>query len=96
MFAVTVTLRLHPGRLDTFLPLVLENAKQSLATEPGCRQFDVCHDPDLPDTIFLYEIYDTPEAFADHLSTAHFKAFDAAVADMTRDKTAITFRHVHQ
>lgn len=88
MYVVTVTFTLHPDRLAAFLPLMTENAKQSLAEEPGCHQFDVAvaRDGDTGPEVFLYEVYDSAEAFAAHLDSAHFKAFDAAVAAMVAAK----------
>jgi tripartite-type tricarboxylate transporter receptor subunit TctC len=59
--------------------LLLRNARQSLDTEPGCRQFDVCRWPDDECRFLLYEIYDDAQAFQAHLAADHFKAFDAAV-----------------
>nr|WP_321250672.1 putative quinol monooxygenase [uncultured Ruegeria sp.] len=86
MFVVTVTFTLKSGTRDSFLPLMVENASTSLREEPGCQQFDVCLGGD-PETIFLYEVYDDSEAFSAHLESAHFKSFDAAVADMIATKT---------
>lgn len=94
MFAVTVTFTLKPGRMDRFLPLMTENARTSLTAEAGCRRFDVLTDPDRPDSVFLYELYDSSGAFDLHLQSAHFKAFDAAVAEDIAGKTVATFRTV--
>ncbi|WP_136440486.1 putative quinol monooxygenase [Pacificoceanicola onchidii] len=96
MIAVTVTFELHQGQEAAFLPLVQANARTSLEDEPGCRQFDVCHDAARPGEVFLYELYDSRAAFDDHLATAHFKAFDAQVADMVADKTVRIFGEVVQ
>ncbi|KUF10048.1 putative quinol monooxygenase [Pseudoponticoccus marisrubri] len=92
MFAVTVTLTLHPGTRAAFLPLMTENARRSLADEPGCRQFDICTDG--AEQVFLYEIYDSAAAFDAHLDSAHFKAFDAQVAGMIAEKTVTTWDEV--
>lgn len=94
MFAVVVTFYVAPGQLPNFLPLMQDNARRSLELEPGCHRFDVCTDPARPDEVFLYEIYSSPEAFSAHLDSAHFKAFDAAVAAMVTGKEARTFRDV--
>lgn len=91
MFAVTVTFRVHPGRTDAFLPLVVENARVSLAEEQGCRQFDVCRDGA---EVFLYEIYDDRAAFDAHLLTEHFLAFDKAATDLVADKQVRVFGEV--
>ena len=96
MFAVTVTFRIRPGQMEAFRPLMLANAATSLAEEEGCRVFDVCTDPDRPDEVFLYELYDDAEAFAAHLRAPHFLAFDAAVATMVADKQVATYGEVQR
>ena len=96
MFAVVVTLKVKPANREAFLPLMQENAAASLRDEPGCRQFDICTDPEQPETVLLYEIYDSPDAFQAHLETPHFKAFDNWTASMLVKKTVATFREVRQ
>lgn len=91
MFAVTVTFKIKPGYWDRFLPLMRNNAQNSLREEPACRQFDVCTDPERAMEVFLYELYDTAAAFQDHLKSDHFRAFDAAVADMIESKHVATY-----
>jgi len=93
-FAVCVTFTLRPDAAQAFLPLMTANAQASLANEPGCTRFDVLTDPARPDEVFLYELYDDSAAFKVHLDSAHFKAFDAAVADMIADKVVRTFTEV--
>lgn len=94
MFAVTVLFTLGPGGAEEFMPLMLENARLSLASEPGCLRFDVCTDPARPDEVFLYELYYNREMFDRHLETAHFREFDAAVAPMVQSKTVRTYAQV--
>lgn len=86
MFVVVVDFRIKPERLEEFMPLMLENARLSRDTEPGCRVFDVCADPKERTAVFLYEVYNDRAAFDAHLATPHFKRFDAAVADMVAGK----------
>ena len=95
MFAVTVTFVLKPGCRDSFLPLMVENAKASRDREMGCRQFDVCHNDD-GRTVFLYEIYDNEAAFQEHLKSDHFLAFEAAVDTMIETKAIQQFERVIQ
>ena len=85
-FAVCVTFVVKSDSLDEFMQLMCENAKTSLEEEEGCRQFDVCSDPKNPCEIFLYEIYDSPDAFQTHLQSLHFQSFDAAVTNMISSK----------
>ncbi|MDX1486270.1 MAG: putative quinol monooxygenase [Alphaproteobacteria bacterium] len=94
MYAVCVTFRIKPGEAGRFMPLIEENARQSLETEDGCRRFDVCTDESRPDEVFLYELYDDAGAFARHKETAHFAEFDAAVTDMVAEKTVTTYARV--
>lgn len=93
MFVVTVMFEIAPDRMERFLPLILENARQSKDTEPGCIQFDVCR---AGTGVFLYEVYANRAAFDAHLATRHFQSFDAAVADMIVDKTVTSFDEVYQ
>ena len=90
MYVVVVDFKIKPERLAEFMPLMLENARLSRETEPGCRQFDVCVDPKDRTSVFLYEIYDNRAAFDAHLATAHFKKFDPAVAPMVASKLVRT------
>ena len=91
MFAVTVLFDIHPGQMDAFLPRMIDNARTSRDTEPGCQLFDVCQEVD---QVFLYVIYDDRAAFDVHLASAHFKAFDAAVAPMVARKDVQTYERV--
>ncbi len=86
MYVVIVDFKIKPERLAQFMPLMLENARLSRETEPGCRVFDVCADPKEKTSIFLYEVYDDRTAFDAHLASAHFKRFDTAVGEMLASK----------
>lgn len=83
MFAVLVTFQIKAGCMDSFLPLMKDNAATSLQKEPGCHVFDICLDGH---EVFLYELYDDRAAFNTHLTSDHFLNFDAATAAMVADK----------
>ncbi|WP_223476601.1 putative quinol monooxygenase [Oricola indica] len=85
-FAVAVRFVLHTGQSEKFEPLIRQQAAQSL-TEPGCLVFEVWSDPSRVEEMFLWEVYETPEAFESHLKSDHFKHFDAAVAGLVRSKS---------
>lgn len=91
MYVIAVEFTIHPQQLAAFMPLLLENARVSRETEPGCRRFDVCRDPGRPERVFLYELYDDRAAFDAHLAAAHFKAFDAAAAPMLAAKSVHSY-----
>jgi len=94
MYVIIVDFEIQPGRLAEFMPLMTGNAAASLRDEPGCRQFDVCQNPEAPHMIFLYEVYDDRAAFEAHLRMPHFRSFDSATADMIISKTVRSFARV--
>ena len=86
MLAVTVRFQVEPAHAKAFFERVRQQAKDTLEHEAACTQFDVCRSLRDPAEVFLYEIYDDEAAFAVHLKTAHFLAFDADVRSWVRDK----------
>jgi quinol monooxygenase YgiN len=76
---VTVVFEIRPESSRAFRRAVQDNAAKSLAGEPGCLVFDVCESPDGAEFL-LYELYEDAAAFAEHLESEHFKAFDEACA----------------
>ncbi len=91
MYAVCVSFRIQPGRVGHFMALIKDNATKSLEKEDGCRRFDVCTDPNRPDEVILYELYDSPDAFALHKASDHFARFDGSVVDMVAEKIVRTY-----
>ena len=79
---LVVEMRIQPGKSKEFMPLVLENARQSLADEPGCRRFDVLLPAEGTDRVVLYEIYDGEDAYDAHRTTDHYIEFKAATRDL--------------
>ena len=85
-YVILVEFAIAEGSGPAFEKLIVENARRSLADEPGCRVFDVCARPGDAYGIVLYEIYDDRAAFEAHLASPHFKTFDAASRDMVTGK----------
>ena len=76
MFVVVVAFEISSADQDRFLALAQEDASKSVEREPGCRQFDVCIEPQKSGSVVFYEIYDDLAGFEDHKRTEHFKIFD--------------------
>ena len=94
MYAVCVSFHIKPGEMGAFLPRMLRQAKESLAKEPNCHQFDVCTSPDSPDEVFLYELYTDRAAFDFHLGSSHFLEFDGDVGWLVERKEVRCFAEV--
>jgi quinol monooxygenase YgiN len=82
-----VEFRIQPAHIAAFEAAITANARDSRATEPGCRQFDVCRDPAQPERFVLYELYDDEAAIQAHLRSAHFVQMNALTADWVAHKT---------
>jgi len=74
-FVVIAEFRVKPGRMPDFLDAARDDARHSVADEPGCRQFDVIQPEGSDDTVVFYEVYDSRAAFDAHLETPHLARF---------------------
>jgi (4S)-4-hydroxy-5-phosphonooxypentane-2,3-dione isomerase len=72
-----------------FRSLIAENARQSLANESGCRQFDVLQPQEVANRIILYEVYDDFTAFQAHTKMPHVAAFFAEARPMIASQKSI-------
>ena len=91
MYVVAVDFNIYPEQVEAFMPLMMAQARNSLANEPGCHVFDVCQGQEAPEKIFLYEVYDDRAAFEAHLASDHYRNFDSAVTRMVDEKNVSFF-----
>jgi quinol monooxygenase YgiN len=91
MYVVTVWFKIHASHHQAFMQAMQRNARTSLATEPGCRQFDVCVSDVADGGVFLYEVYDSEGDFKAHLAAPHFTQFNAQTAAWVIDKKVQVF-----
>jgi quinol monooxygenase YgiN len=89
-FVIIAEFEVKPDKLERFLELAQTDASQSVANEPGCRQFDVTLDREQPNRVVLYEVYDDEAAFDAHVETPHLAAFRAGIGSL------IVSRHVRR
>ena len=87
MLVVCVEFEIESGKTDVFMAAVRKNAEQSFHQEVGCQQFDVCQDIQIPNSVFLYEVYDDEVAFEKHKLTQHYSAFNRAISSMVVNKS---------
>jgi autoinducer 2-degrading protein len=97
-YVVTVDFGTAPENFDRFKQIMTENAQASVANEPGCREFNVYENPDAPNHLFLFEVYDDEAAFQQHVNAAHYKHFkevsDPIITTRagTRDTMFVSYR----
>lgn len=88
-FAVWVQIDVKPGLLPAFLDAARLDAQGSVGNEPGCHRFDILLDPDVPNRVYFYEVYDDDAAFAAHREMPHFKTFAATSEPLVAAKTVL-------
>ena len=94
MYAVTVHILIKSEFTSAFREQMLNNARASRSSEPGCRQFDVTVLPEDSNHFFLYEIYDDETAFDAHRATSHYREFIDATAPWIVSKKAQFFQRI--
>jgi (4S)-4-hydroxy-5-phosphonooxypentane-2,3-dione isomerase len=87
MKALVVEFVIDRPHVAAFRDAIIENALASTVTEPGCRQFDVCTDPQRDNVFFLYELYDDDAAIAAHMASAHFQHMNTLTQNWVEKKT---------
>lgn len=79
-FVVIAEFVVKEGMLDAFLGHAFDDARHSVADEPGCLQFDVLRNPEDTQVVLFYEVYTSRQAFDDHLLTPHVARFRAILS----------------
>ena len=86
MFVITVKFIIHGQDRDKFKTRILQQARDSLKLEKDCHEFDVCHDPNDQNVVFLYETYANKNAFDNHLQSDHYLSFNQEVTPWVKEK----------
>lgn len=72
-YAIIVELTFDEQDLDIAIDLLLEAQELTLENEQGCIVYDVLLNEDVPNTIILYESYESEKAYKVHLNSNHYK-----------------------
>jgi quinol monooxygenase YgiN len=88
-YIISVDFEIREGMLDQVLPLVIQNATNSVQQEPGCLQFDVVQDNANPHHLMLFEVYRDEAAFQAHGKMPYVADFLAKARPMFA-KTTMT------
>ena len=86
MFVITVKFVTNDQHAEKFKNRVLKQAQDSLKFEEQCHVFDVCHDPNDMNVVFLYEVYTDKNAFEAHLNSDHYLGFNEEVTPWIIEK----------
>ena len=68
--ALVATINTVPGKREEYLKHLKAHAQRCLATEPGTLKFEILVPQEEADTVMLYEVYASPEAFEAHWNGA--------------------------
>ena len=90
-FVVIPEFRVEADVMAAFLEAAMDDARHSVADEPGCQQFDVVRPQDKDNVVLFYEVYNDREAFEAHLQTPHLKRFQAAMKSLGVEETQVRF-----
>ncbi|MBD8651076.1 antibiotic biosynthesis monooxygenase [Rhizobium sp. CFBP 13726] len=90
-FVVIAEFQVKPCNLPAFLEAAQDDAKHSVADEPGCRQFDVICPEGSDDTVVFYEVYDSRLVFDAHLETPHLARFRDAFPPLIVEERPVRF-----
>jgi quinol monooxygenase YgiN len=64
--AIVATIKTAPGKRDEYLKHLRAHGERCRANEPGTLQFDILVPQKETDTLMLYEVYASLEAFQAH------------------------------
>lgn len=93
-FVIIAEFEVKPEELERFLELATVDASQSVAREPGCKQFDVTVDQ-AASRVVLYEVYDDAAAFEAHLQTPHLKTFRDGIEPLIVSRNVRRLTRLH-
>jgi quinol monooxygenase YgiN len=85
VYVILAPIQIKDGHRDGFVAAMVEDARDSVAKEPGCVRFDVIQDAGDPNRIWVYEVYADEAAFEAHMQTAHFAKWKAAIQHWRTD-----------
>jgi quinol monooxygenase YgiN len=94
-YVVVAEFEVRPEAIDAFVTAAIADARDSVANEPGCRQFDVTRSNEEPNRILLYEVYDSAAAFDAHLETPHLATFRDQIEPLVVSRQARRLTRLH-
>jgi quinol monooxygenase YgiN len=87
--AIVATIKIVAGKRDEYLTHLRAHGQRCLATEPGTLKFDILVPKEEADTLMLYEVYASPEAFQSHWTGASMQQIKQDTAGMQISLTGV-------
>lgn len=81
MISLVIIVEVAEGKANLFAEYIVEEARDVMASEPGCRSFVVSRSVEEPHTFTLAEVYDDQAALDQHRLTPHFLLFQERVKE---------------
>ena len=69
-YAIVATIKTQPGKRDEYMKHLRAHAERCRANEPGTLAFEILVPHEQADTVMLYELYASKEAFDAHWNGA--------------------------
>jgi quinol monooxygenase YgiN len=87
--AIVATIKTAPGKRDEYLKHLNAHRDRCLAGEPGTLRFDVLVPQKEADTVMLFELYESLEAFQAHWNGASMKQVRQDSAGLQESMTGV-------
>jgi quinol monooxygenase YgiN len=87
--AIVATIKTVPSQRDEYLGHLKVHADRCLASEPGTLNFEILVPQKEAETVMLYEVYESPEAFQTHWNGPSKQQSDKDTQGMTVSITGV-------
>ena len=85
--ALMGVLSIHPEQVDAFLAEMTDHKAKTLASEPGCLQFEFHTAVDDPNSVLLYEVYADAAAIVAHRENPQWHKYRATTTGMVAERS---------
>ena len=81
MYIIISPIQIKPENKEQYVKALVDVARESVNTEPGCLRLDVIQDANDPNRVWVYEIFKDDAALQTHMKLPFFIEFMDATKD---------------
>ena len=81
MYIIISPIQIKPEHREQYVKALVDVARESVDTEPGCLRLDVIQDADDTNRVWVYEIFKDTDALQTHMKLPFFIEFMDATKD---------------